>query len=170
VSARFIPSRACELTVEGSSRQSIAIGFTYEGLRYHTWLNQAQQLVEDGALYKNPPRGVERNSPHWFETRTQYLSSAFGRAVRQWLTPQLPALIAQAQAAIDAADADAQLRQQQIAAAERLRNAAPALLDALRLMLTDYRSEGCPDPKCGVCARSRAAEAAAHGALAKAVA
>jgi hypothetical protein len=46
--------------------------------------------------------------------------------------------------------------------------AAPDLLAALRAMLEDYRSEGCPDPTCGVCERSNAAKAVALAAIAKA--
>ena len=47
-------------------------------------------------------------------------------------------------------------------------SAAPNLLAALRAMLEDYRSEGCPDPTCGVCERSKAAKSAALAAIAKA--
>jgi hypothetical protein len=39
-------------------------------------------------------------------------------------------------------------------------------LAALRAMLQDYRSEGCPDPNCGVCKRSKVAESLAREALA----
>ena len=38
--------------------------------------------------------------------------------------------------------------------------------DALVAMLTDYRTEGCPDPKCMVCKSSNAAEAKARAILA----
>jgi hypothetical protein len=36
---------------------------------------------------------------------------------------------------------------------------------ALRVLLADYRTEGCPDPKCGICKRSKAAEAQANAVL-----
>lgn len=39
------------------------------------------------------------------------------------------------------------------------------LIAAMRLMLTDFRTEGCADPDCGVCKRSKAAEKAAREAL-----
>jgi hypothetical protein len=38
---------------------------------------------------------------------------------------------------------------------------------ALIAMLTDFRSEGCGDPKCKVCAASKAAEKLAEEALAE---
>jgi hypothetical protein len=40
------------------------------------------------------------------------------------------------------------------------------LAKALRLMLSDYRTEGCSRPFCGTCQRSDAATAAAREALA----
>jgi|GEM_PF-4038204 len=46
--------------------------------------------------------------------------------------------------------------------------AAPDLLEALRLMLEDYRTEGCPQSDCVVCERSKAAEKAARATIAKA--
>ena len=49
-----------------------------------------------------------------------------------------------------------------------LLTAAPDLLAALRLMLSDYRTEGCHDSGCLVCKRSEAAKAAARAAIAKA--
>ena len=36
---------------------------------------------------------------------------------------------------------------------------------AILALLSDYRSEGCPDPRCGVCRRSKAAEANAREVL-----
>lgn len=42
---------------------------------------------------------------------------------------------------------------------------AERLEKALRLVLTDYRTEGCGDPTCAVCARSAAAKAEARAAL-----
>jgi hypothetical protein len=41
------------------------------------------------------------------------------------------------------------------------------LIAALRLMLSDYRTEGCPDPACRICTKSKGAETAAREALAK---
>ena len=38
-------------------------------------------------------------------------------------------------------------------------------LRALRAMLEDYRTEGCPDPDCNVCRKSKAAERLAREAL-----
>lgn len=49
--------------------------------------------------------------------------------------------------------------------ARRLEVAAPALLQALELMLSDYRTEGCPDPSCGICKGSAAASKAAYDAI-----
>jgi hypothetical protein len=51
---------------------------------------------------------------------------------------------------------------------QNVRAVAAELLAALRLMLEDYRSEGCANPDCGVCKRSKAAEAAARAAIARA--
>lgn len=50
----------------------------------------------------------------------------------------------------------------------RLIAAAPELLHALRLMLEDYRTDGCQDHKCKICKRSHNAENAARTAIAKA--
>ena len=50
----------------------------------------------------------------------------------------------------------------------RLIAAAPDLLAAINAMLNHYRTEGCPDPKCRLCERSKTAEAAANAAVAKA--
>lgn len=50
-------------------------------------------------------------------------------------------------------------------AQRRLGLAAPALLQALELMLSDYRTEGCPDPNCGICKGSAAASKAAYDAI-----
>jgi hypothetical protein len=50
----------------------------------------------------------------------------------------------------------------------RLIAAAPEMLAALQLLLKDFRTEGCPDPKCLVCKASNAAELAALQAIAKA--
>lgn len=36
---------------------------------------------------------------------------------------------------------------------------------AINQLLTDYRTEGCPDPGCGVCKKSKAAEDSAHRIL-----
>jgi hypothetical protein len=41
------------------------------------------------------------------------------------------------------------------------------LADSLRTLLADYRTEGCPDPKCGICAKSKAAQDKAWNALDK---
>lgn len=50
----------------------------------------------------------------------------------------------------------------------RVALAGDDLLAALKLMLRDYRTEGCSDPKCGVCKKSNAAEHAALVAINKA--
>lgn len=42
---------------------------------------------------------------------------------------------------------------------------AEQAIKSLTAMLEDYRSEGCPDPKCRVCARSRQAEELARETL-----
>ena len=39
------------------------------------------------------------------------------------------------------------------------------LREALRAMLSDYRTEGCVDPNCGICRRSKKAEQKARAAL-----
>ena len=41
-----------------------------------------------------------------------------------------------------------------------------AAIDALGDMLTNYRSEGCADPECRVCKKSKAAEAQAKALVA----
>lgn len=46
--------------------------------------------------------------------------------------------------------------------------AAPDLLEALEIMLADYRTEGCPDTDCSICTASRIAEKTARAAIAKA--
>lgn len=54
--------------------------------------------------------------------------------------------------------------------AKRIVNACNShfeLVEALRVMLSDYRSEGCSDPACIVCQASHQALAAARLALAK---
>ena len=50
----------------------------------------------------------------------------------------------------------------------RLIAAAPDLLAALRLMLLDHRTEGCPDRTCEVCRKSEAAKDAARAAILRA--
>jgi hypothetical protein len=47
-------------------------------------------------------------------------------------------------------------------------NCHDELVAALNAMLTHYRSEGCADPTCGVCQRSKAAEDLANKAIARA--
>lgn len=42
------------------------------------------------------------------------------------------------------------------------------LLAALTALRADYRSDGCSDPKCKICARSKAAEVQADAAIARA--
>lgn len=44
-------------------------------------------------------------------------------------------------------------------------NSYQALVEALEHVLIDYRTEGCPDPTCIVCNKSKAAEAKARAAL-----
>ena len=39
------------------------------------------------------------------------------------------------------------------------------LVEALEGLLDNYRTEGCPDPNCGICIKSRATEEAAKAAL-----
>lgn len=46
-------------------------------------------------------------------------------------------------------------------------NVSKRLYDAIALLLTCYRTEGCPDPYCGVCAASNAAEQEARAAQAE---
>jgi hypothetical protein len=53
-------------------------------------------------------------------------------------------------------------------AVARAVNAHDALVGAVAALLNDYRTEGCPDPACGICSRSRAALALAKAALAAA--
>lgn len=48
-----------------------------------------------------------------------------------------------------------------------VKNRIAVLENAIRGLLEDYRTEGCPDPKCRVCVASKAAEAAARRALAE---
>lgn len=48
---------------------------------------------------------------------------------------------------------------------ERKQNLTEQLVTALRLMLSDYRTEGCADPDCMVCAQSKKTENVAKDAL-----
>lgn len=83
-----------------------------------------------------------------------------------WLTVasvESAAIIRQLRAERD--EARANVSEIVIAENVELRAKLKTAKEALRLMLTDYRSEGCADPDCRVCKASKAAEASAKAAI-----
>jgi hypothetical protein len=124
----FTPAHAKNLRAAKASGDTFAVEFHYQEARY-TLLFKEGTLTDD-AIYKNPPLGVEPPHPAHFETRKLDPEKAFGRAVLAWVSPQLDALLAAAQdeaAAEWALLIEAEERQ-------RVRNAAPAMLEALRTL------------------------------------
>jgi hypothetical protein len=65
---------AVNMTLEDihvSIHAGVAIGWNFEGARYHVWVDRHTLKLNDpkGPLYKNPLRGIEPRSPGYFDTR-----------------------------------------------------------------------------------------------------
>lgn len=61
-----------------------------DGARFHVWMNGPADLggqwnYEKGVVFKNPPRGTERRSDDWFDTRRMNIEANAWVDVRAWL-------------------------------------------------------------------------------------
>jgi hypothetical protein len=116
----------------------VSVGWVIDGLRYHVWMNvKTKQIDSDrhfdgGTIYKNPPLDVERNTPGHFNTR--YLAAKKNAATLAYVLAvvERDGLIQQA---IDEYNAEEAKKLAEYAAAakiERIKEAGPELLEALR--------------------------------------
>jgi hypothetical protein len=101
--------------------------------RYHVWINTETLEIEKGTsnsfptLYKNSLLGYTR-----LRTRHLDATAKSNAAIVRQLLDAAPVLILEAKAAADAEEAARVKVAEEAARAERIRNAGPALLEALR--------------------------------------
>jgi hypothetical protein len=131
--SKFKPALATNLHADNwnglSSDERFAIGFDYDGARYHIWFCAGK---DEEILYKNSPVTARRGDANYFDTRKLDLSKSFGLAVLDWIQPRFAALTAEARDKYAREVSAVRLKQAVANRAAKVRDAAPDLLAALR--------------------------------------
>lgn len=131
--SKFKPARATNLHAdnwnplfESPCKPSFAVGFDYDGARYHIWFRGFKP--QDSTLFKNPPLGAMRGGANHFDTRRLDLAKPFGAAALSWILPQIGRLSDEARNAHEAECAERVAQQGARHSEQKIRDAAPALL------------------------------------------
>jgi hypothetical protein len=134
MSSKFKPALATNLHATSYFGDKFAVGFDYDGARYHIWFRDGR---DEEVLYKNCPLGLKSTDAGYYEPRKLDLSKPFGLAVLTWIEPRFEALTAQAKALCDAEAAAEQALHKEAKRAEQVRAAAPDLAEALQGLLAE---------------------------------
>lgn len=112
---------------------SAALGGTFEGARYHVWFD-TETFKVDPTLYHNPPEGLKYGEEGYFRTRKHRIDSVFGKGMVEALfeTMNREGLIGKARREQQEEDRKASEQNMAAGAAQRVKEAAPDLLAALR--------------------------------------
>jgi hypothetical protein len=118
---------------DGRSGNRVALACEMDGARYHVWIGIDDHAVENGILYKNPPLTVTPYDPEYFRTRRLNIGSYTSRRIVAEMLRVLKAekLMDDFYARERAKEAADEAERLALIAAERVREAAPAMLKAL---------------------------------------
>lgn len=119
------------------SGDSFSVSCEFDGARYHFWMDLQTQEPGD-ILYKNPPLGLARSDPGYFDTRTLTMSGAIGRTIVPAMLAAVPVLLPLAMEAEKQKKAAEEAEHQEAIRIRRIKEAGPKLLDALNAAKDHY--------------------------------
>lgn len=127
---KILEIKNVEMTPASSNR--FALGCHFEGAQYHVWIDRKTMTIEP-ILYKNPPDHVKRGNPAYYRTRKMKVGSKFTEDLVHCMVHVMNTddLLAKMDAKLIAEENARVVSSNQADRDERIRNAAPKLLEAL---------------------------------------